>query len=292
MNIRLLQKHLKQNNLYLKKSLSQNFLIDQNIQQKIIHAAAPNGYVILEIGPGAGMLTNALVQSSKFVIAVEKDSHFSAFLKEKFPLNVKIIEQDFLKISLEDELNRLSLEDEKIKVIANIPYQITAPILVKLLTCLDRIDSITLMVQEEVAQRIIAGPGTKNYGRLSIFCQFYAYPQYLFSVSRNCFYPKPKIQSAVIQLKPRKKLLLEKNLQEFFFSIVQQAFQYRRKTLVHIFKKRYPSHTITDALAKIGKGSHARGEELSLAEFIQFAELLSNIVTTDSANYPNDNATD
>lgn len=291
MNIRLLQKHLKQNNLYLKKSLSQNFLIDQNIQQKIIHAAAPNGFITLEIGPGAGILTDALVQSSKFVIAVEKDSHFSEFLREKFPLNVKIIEGDFLKISLEDELDKLSLHDEKIKVIANIPYQITAPILVKLLGSLDRIDSITLMVQEEVAQRIISPPGTKNYGRLSIFCQFYAYPQYLFSVSRNCFYPKPKIQSAVIQLRPRKELLLEKKLHEFFFSIVKQSFQYRRKTLAHIFKKIYPSDAIACILAKIGKGSHARGEELSLAEFIQFTELLSNMPTTKNTNYPNDNAT-
>lgn len=289
MNIRLLQEHLKQNNLYLKKSLSQNFLIDENIQQKIIRSAAPNGCIVLEIGPGAGMLTKGLIQSSKFVIGVEKDSHFSAFLKEKFPFNLKIIKEDFLKICLDDELDTLSLKDQKIKVIANIPYQITAPILVKLLTCFDRIDSITLMVQEEVAQRIISSPGTKNYGRLSIFCQFYAHSNYLFSVSRNCFYPKPKIQSAVIQLIPRNELLLEKNLYEFFFSIVKQAFQYRRKTLVHIFKRSYQSQNIIDALLKIGKGFHARAEELSLNEFIEFAKLLSNITITNGTNCANDN---
>lgn len=292
MNIQLLQNHLRKNNIYLKKSLSQNFLIDQNIQQKIIHSAEPNGYVVLEIGPGAGMLTKALVQSSKFVIAVEKDPHFSSFLKETFPENLKIIEKDFLKISLEEELDQLSLQNEKIKVIANIPYQITAPILFRLLTCFHRIDSITLMVQEEVAQRIISKPGTKNYGRLSLFCQFYAYCKYLFSVSHNCFYPKPKIQSAIIQLKPRSELLLEKNLHEFFFSIIKQAFQYRRKTLVHIFKKTYVSQDITCALSKMGKSFYARGEELSLNEFIEFATFLSNTSTTNSRNCSNNKTTD
>lgn len=288
MNIHLLQKHLKKNNIYLKKYLSQNFLIDQNIQEKIIRLAVPKGYVVLEIGPGAGMLTKALVQSSKFVIAIEKDPHFSSFLKEKFPQNLKIIEEDFLNISLKDELDRLSLQNEKIKVIANIPYQITAPILLKLLTCFHRIDSITLMVQEEVAQRIIAKPGTKNYGRLSIFCQFYACCNYLFSVSHNCFYPKPKIQSAVIQLKPRSEWLLEKNLHEFFFSVVKQAFQYRRKTLVHIFKKTYALQHITHGLSKIGKNSYARAQELSLKEFIEFAIFLSKGSITDS-NYCSNN---
>ena len=240
MNIRFLQKHLKQNNLYLKKALSQNFLIDENIQKKIVRSASPTGHVVLEIGPGAGMLTDALVPISKFVIAIEKDSHFAGFLKEKFSSGVEVIENDFLKISLEEELEKLSLKGAKVKVIANIPYQITTPILAKLLTNLQQIDSITLMVQEEVAQRIISNPNTKSYGRLSIFCQFYTYPKYLFSVSRNCFYPRPKVQSAVIQLKPREELLLEKKLQELFFSIVKRSFQYRRKTLVHIFKKIYP----------------------------------------------------
>lgn len=291
MNIQLLQKHLKQNKIHLKKSLSQNFLIDQNIQKKIIRSANPNGFIVLEIGSGAGMLTKALAQSSKFVIAVEKDAHFSSFLKKTYPLHVKVIEEDFLKISLEDELDRLSLQREKIKVISNIPYQITAPILFKLLTCFDRIDSITLMVQEEVAQRITSNPGTKNYGRLSLFCQFYAHPKYLFSVSPNCFYPKPKVQSAVIQLKVRNELLLEKGLHPFFFNIVKEAFQYRRKTLVHIFKKNYSSQDLIYALSKMGKSLHARAEELSLYEFIEFAKFLSNIPITNSNNYSNNKAT-
>lgn len=289
MNIRFLQKHLKQNNLHLKKSLSQNFLIDENIQKKIIHAASPRGHVVLEIGPGAGMLTNALVPISKFVIAIEKDSHFAAFLKEKFSLNAEIIERDFLKISLEEELEKLAIKETKIKVVANIPYQITTPILAKLLTNLQQIDSILFMVQEEVAQRIISSPNTKSYGRLSIFCQFYTYPKYLFSVSRNCFYPRPKVQSAVIQLKPRQELLLEKNLQELFFNIVKRSFQYRRKTLVHIFKKIYPSTDIINGLASIGKDSRARGEQLSVNDFIQITKFLSKITATEDTDYSKNN---
>lgn len=289
MNIRFLQNYLKEKNIYLKKSLSQNFLIDENIQKKIIHAASPSGYVVLEIGPGAGMLTNALVPISKFVIAIEKDSHFSGFLKEKFSLSAEIIEQDFLKISLEEELEKLCLNGIKLKVIANIPYQITTPILAKLLTNLKHIDSIIFMVQEEVAQRIISIPNTKSYGRLSIFCQFYTYPKYLFSVSRNCFYPRPKVQSAVIQLKPRQELLLEKELQELFFSIVKQSFQYRRKTLVHIFKKIYTPNDLINGLASIGKDARARGEQLSLNDFIQITKFLSKIRTIENTDYSKNN---
>ena len=235
------------------------------------------------------MLTDALVPISKFVIAIEKDSHFAGFLKEKFSSGVEVIENDFLKISLEEELEKLSLKGAKVKVIANIPYQITTPILAKLLTNLQQIDSITLMVQEEVAQRIISNPNTKSYGRLSIFCQFYTYPKYLFSVSRNCFYPRPKVQSAVIQLKPREELLLEKKLQELFFSIVKRSFQYRRKTLVHIFKKIYPSTDIINALANIGKDSRARGEQLSINDFIQITKFLSKITTTEDTDYSKNN---
>lgn len=289
MNIRFLQNYLKEKNIYLKKSLSQNFLIDENIQKKIIHAASPSGHVVLEIGPGAGMLTNALVPISKFVIAIEKDSHFSGFLKEKFSLSAEIIEQDFLKISLEEELEKLCLNGIKLKVIANIPYQITTPILAKLLTNLKHIDSIIFMVQEEVAQRIISIPNTKSYGRLSIFCQFYTYPKYLFSVSRNCFYPRPKVQSAVIQLKPRQELLLEKELQELFFSIVKQSFQYRRKTLVHIFKKIYTPNDLINGLASIGKDARARGEQLSLNDFIQITKFLSKIRTIENTDYSKNN---
>lgn len=290
MNIRFLQKHLKQNNVYLKKSLSQNFLIDENIQKKIVHSASPTGHIVLEIGPGAGMLTDALVPISKFVIAIEKDSHFAGFLKQKFSSGVEIIEQDFLKISLEEELEKLSLKESKIKVIANIPYQITTPILAKLFTNLQQLDSITLMVQEEVAQRMISKPNTKSYGRLSIFCQFYTYPKYLFSVSRNCFYPRPKVQSAVIELKPRQELLLEKKLEELFFSIVKRAFLYRRKTLVHIFKKIYPSTDIINVLASIGKDSRARGEQLSINDFIQITKFLSKITPTEDTDYSKNNA--
>lgn len=289
MNIRFLQKHLQQNNIHLKKSLSQNFLIDENIQKKIVHAASPTGHLVLEIGPGAGMLTDALVPISKFVIAIEKDSHFAGFLKQKFSSGVKIIEQDFLKVSLEEELERLSFKESKIKVIANIPYQITTPILAKLFTNLQQIDSITIMVQEEVAQRMISNPNKKSYGRLSIFCQFYTYPKYLFSVSRNCFYPRPKVQSAVIELKPRQELLLEKKLEELFFSIVKRAFQYRRKTLLHIFKKIYPSIDIINALTIIGKDSRVRGEQLSVNDFIQITKFLSKITPTEDTNYTKNN---
>lgn len=280
MNLRFLQKHLKQHNLYLKRSLSQNFLIDENIQKKIVAAASPTGHVILEIGPGAGMLTEALVPLSKFVIAIEKDSHFATFLKEKFSADVKIIEQDFLKLSLDEELEKLDLKETPIKVIANIPYRITTPILAKLLTNLEQIESITLMVQEEVAQRIISNPNKKSYGRLSVFCQFYTYPKYLFSVSQNCFYPRPKVQSAVIQLQPRAEVLLEKKLQKLFFSIVKRSFQYRRKTLRHIFKKIYPSTHIINALASIGRDSRARGEQLSINDFIQITKFFSKIPST------------
>lgn len=248
-----------------KKRLSQNFLIDGNIVRKVIaEASIAKGDFVLEIGPGPGALTEALVETGAHVLAIEKDSLFASHLQrfDRSAQHLEVICDDILNIELPKA-------PEKIKIIGNLPYHITTPILTKFLTDYhDRISSLTFMVQEEVAQRIAAAPKTSEYGSLTVFLNFYADVSYAFKVSKNCFYPSPSVDSAIISLKPKK---VPPNFEiDKFFEITRKAFQMRRKTLKKSLKELYTEEHIIHALETCGLTVFTRPEELSTEQFINF----------------------
>ncbi len=254
-----LQAFLRSLGVHPKKALSQNFLVDGNIIRKIVQEAAiSSGDVVLEIGPGPGALTEALCAAGARVIAVEKDRVYAQALK-RFE-SVEVHEGDFLHFDL-------SILPKNTKVVANLPYQLTAPILTRLAP--GNFSTLTLMVQEEVARRIAAQPKTKDYGSLTVFLAFYAAARYAFKVSRRCFYPSPKVDSAVITLTLREPPPVDP---EAFFAFVRQTFQQRRKMIKSTLK----NPQIGEILEKIGEDPQSRPEDLSLDSFLSIYSSLFN----------------
>lgn len=248
---------LKSVNARPKKSLSQNFLIDLNIIRKIVQLAdvQPND-TILEIGPGPGALTAALLNSDAQVYAVEMDTTFARELHRYQNGKLTVIEADFLKFPLESLPKNL-------KVVANLPYHITTPILEKLFAY--SFSTLTIMVQKEVAQRMASAPGTKDFGSLSLFVQFYSKVFSSFKVPASCFYPHPKIDSTVIRLDQREPPKIDPNS---FFPLVHKAFQQRRKM---VSSSLAPKDRVKCSLAKIGVSPNARPENISLDQWVAFA---------------------
>ena len=246
------------------KGLSQNFLVDNNIIAKIIQTAdVQPGDQVLEIGPGPGALTKALLDRGAKVIAIEKDKVLSHEL-DRFQTpdqRLSTLCADFLKADL---LNLPS----PLKVVANLPYSITTPIIEKILDHPDLFSSFTIMVQKEVAKRMIAQSGSKEFGSLSIFLAFYTTYHSSFSVSPSCFYPRPKVDSAVVRFDLRSQLFLKDP--NPFFSVVRKAFQQRRKMIGTSLKKIYPLSIIQEALLKSSSRIDARPESLSLEQWLQF----------------------
>ncbi|MCC5832277.1 MAG: ribosomal RNA small subunit methyltransferase A [Chlamydiales bacterium] len=245
-----------------KKGLSQNFLIDGNIVSKILsEAEVSQGDYILEIGPGPGALTEALVNRGAEVVAVELDSLFAAALK-RFPIT--IYQEDILSFSL-DKLKK------KGKVVANLPYHITAAILTRLVIRRDLFTTLTVMVQEEVARRLTAYPKSGDYGSLTVFLHFYSEPRYAFRVSRSCFYPAPKVDSAVVTLTLKEPPEVD---QDLFFKLVRTAFGQRRKMMKKTLAPLYGAEKLMRALEQTGINPQARPEELGLEGFLSlFNEL-------------------
>ncbi len=241
-----------------KKSLSQNFLIDKNILDKIIVSAKIKPKEpILEIGPGPGVLTDALLNAKASVIAIEKDLNFYHALKRWNSPELTPICGDVLNIDLK------ALLKTQIKVVANLPYHITGIFLQKFLPLEEKISSLILMVQYEIAERILAKKGTKNYSSLTLFVQFYAKAKFLFKVKPTSFYPKPKVNSALIELTLKKRD--PKTSSPLF--LIRKAFNQRRKTLRNSLSAFYPPSKIGAALTKIGHSSKVRSQELSLEDF-------------------------
>lgn len=252
-----------------KKRLSQNFLIDGNIVRKIVdEAGIVSGDYVLEIGPGPGALTEEMIERGATVLAVEKDPIFAAELQRFDPSgnNLKVICDDILHVDLPES-------KQKIKLIGNLPYHITTPILAKFLSkSSDRISSLTFMVQEEVAQRVVAKPKTSDYSSLTVFLNFYAHVKYAFKVTRNCFYPSPTVDSAIISLLPR-EIPFDVD-QEKFFELTRKAFQMRRKTLKKSLKELYSDENILHALDINDLTVFTRPEELSIEQFLAFFKAL------------------
>lgn len=251
------------------KSLGQNFLIDGNIVRRIADGAGiENGTNVLEIGPGIGTLTEELALRGAKVLAIEIDKSLIPIHKKTLNYeNVEVIYEDFLKLDLKEVKNRL---EGPIKVVANLPYYVTTPIITKLLESDLLIDSITVMVQKEVAKRFAAEIGTKDYGSLSVFINYYADPKYLFSVNRSVFMPKPNVDSAVVRLdiKEREETIDKEHL----FKVVRAAFSKRRKTILNSLStygfKNIDKYDVKEALDLSGIDENRRAETLSPEEFM------------------------
>lgn len=241
-----------------KKGLSQNFLIDGNILRKIIQEAEVHpGDLVVEIGAGPGALTEALIEARADVLAIEKDPVFARAL-HRFN-EIKVFEGDVRDFPFE-ALPRQG------KVVANLPYHLTHAILTLLVPKTALFTSITVMVQEEVARRITAKPGTSAYGSLTVFLQFYSNPRYAFTVSHHCFYPKPKVDSAVVTFELKKPPVVKD--EEAFFDFVRTAFSQRRKMLRNTLGQIFTSQKVVEALERLSLNPQARAEELSLEDFL------------------------
>ncbi|GAB4226206.1 MAG: 16S rRNA (adenine(1518)-N(6)/adenine(1519)-N(6)) -dimethyltransferase RsmA [Chlamydiales bacterium] len=266
-----LQDFLRREGISPKKGLSQNFLIDQNVIKKMIDILhLEPGDTVLEIGPGPGAFTDFLAKIPHInILAIEKDLTLTHLLEEKYRNHprVRIVNSDILAC----ELSTLIPADQKVKVISNLPFSITAPALAKCLPLQDQIHSMTLILQDEVAKRICANPGSKQMSSLTLFVQFYSEVHYICSVSRRSFFPVPKVEAAIIhfKLRPPPQMINAEN----FFSFVRKGYQQRRKMLSSSIGKFYGgSGKVKEILSKCGISPQARPEDLSLTQFMQFFE--------------------
>lgn len=265
------------------KKFGQNFLIDTHVLEKIISAAGIiKNDCVLEIGPGIGTMTQYLAENAGHVVAVEIDRNLIPILKETLADydNVTVINEDILRVdikALAEEYNG----GKPIKVVANLPYYITTPIIMGLFESGVPIDNITVMVQKEVADRMKEGPGSKDYGALSLAVQYYAEPEIVANVPPNCFIPRPNVGSAVIRLTRHKEMPVEVKDPALMFKIIRASFNQRRKTLQNGLGNApelpYTKEQIAAAIAEMGLTPTIRGEALSLAQFAQLSDILGEM---------------
>ena len=265
------------------KKFGQNFLIDEGIVNKIVReAGVTKDDFVLEIGPGIGTMTQLLCEQAGGVAAVEIDTNLIPILKETLAEydNVTIINEDILKVDIK------KLAEEKnggkpIKVVANLPYYITTPIIMGLFESNVPIDSITVMVQKEVADRMQVGPGTKDYGALSLAVQYYSKPQVVINVPPECFIPRPNVGSAVIRLTRYKEPPVKVKDEKLMFKLIRASFNQRRKTLANGLNNspeiNFSKEEFTAAIESLHKGPSIRGEALTLSEFAALSDYFSNI---------------
>lgn len=278
--IEIIQKY----NFAFQKRFGQNFLIDGHVVEKIIRAAEiTKEDTVLEIGPGIGTMTQYLAEAAGKVYAVEIDRNLLPILDETLAEydNVTVINEDILKVDIE------KLTDGKpVKVVANLPYYITTPIIMGLFENHVPASSITVMVQKEVAQRMQAGPGSKDYGALSLAVQYYAEPYIVANVPPNCFMPRPNVGSAVIRLRSYEKPPVTVEDEAFMFRLIRASFNQRRKTLQNAINNS-PELSVTkeevvQALSRMGLSESVRGETLTLAQFAQLSDELCQKTSTES----------
>ena len=275
--IEVLQKY----HFNFQKKFGQNFLIDTHVLEKIISAAnITKEDMVLEIGPGIGTMTQYLAEAAGKVIAVEIDRNLIPILGETLGSyeNVTVINEDVMKLDIA-ELAERENGGCPIKVVANLPYYITTPIIMGLFEKHVPLESITVMVQKEVAERMQTGPGNKDYGALSLAVQYYAEPYIVANVPPNCFMPRPKVGSAVIRLTCHEKPPVEVRDEKLMFDIIRASFNQRRKTLVNGLNNspvlNFSKEEILQAVESLGKGAGVRGEALSLEEFAALSNALS-----------------
>lgn len=278
--IEILQKY----GFTFQKKFGQNFLIDTHVLDKIIASAnITKEDMVLEIGPGIGTMTQYLACAAGKVVAVEIDKALIPILEDTLSGydNVTIINDDVLRV----DINKLAEEyhgGKPIKVVANLPYYITTPIIMGLYENHVPIESITVMVQKEVADRMQTGPGSKDYGALSLAVQYYSEPYIVANVPPNCFMPRPNVGSAVIRLTSHKEPPVKVKDEQLMFKIIRASFNQRRKTLANGLNNspeiHLPKEVITEAIESLGKGAGVRGEVLTLSEFAKLSNVISGMI--------------
>lgn len=276
--IEVLQKY----NFSFQKKFGQNFLIDTHVLDKIIDSAEiTKEDFVLEIGPGIGTMTQYLCEHAKKVIAVEIDKKLIPILEETLKEydNVSVINEDILKLDIKKIVEENN-QGKPIKVVANLPYYITTPIIMGLFESHVPIDSITIMVQKEVADRMQTGPGSKEYGALSLAVQYYANPEIIANVPPNCFMPRPNVGSAVIRLTRHQQPIVEVEDEKLMFRLIRASFNQRRKTLVNGLHNsgelHFSKEQIQEALKELGVIENIRGEVLTLQQFAQLSNILKS----------------
>lgn len=264
-----------------KKSLGQNFIIDTNILRKmIVHAGIDDHTGVIEVGPGIGSLTEQLAIHAKKVIAFEIDQRLLPILQETLApySNVEVIHADILKVDIHNIIETYFSDYSSIRVVANLPYYITTPILMHVLQQATEIKGITVMLQKEVAERMAAVPNTKEYGSLSIAVQYYSEPKVVMDVPKTVFIPQPNVVSSILTLERRTEPLVEVNDEAFFFNIVQASFSHRRKTILNNlashFKKEVHKTELDTMLREINVDGTRRAESLTIQEFATLATAL------------------
>ena len=262
------------------KKFGQNFLIDTHVLEKIISSAGVTKEdCVLEIGPGIGTMTQYLAENARQVVAVEIDKNLIPILGETLAGydNVIVINEDILKVDIKEIAEKYN-DGRPIKVVANLPYYITTPIIMGLFESGVPIDNITVMVQKEVADRMQEGPGSKDYGALSLAVQYYAEPEIVAIVPPNCFIPRPNVGSAVIRLTRHKEMPVTVKDAEHMFRIIRASFNQRRKTLQNGLNNSpeipYSKEKILAAIEQMGLPATVRGEALSLEQFSQLSDIL------------------
>jgi 16S rRNA (adenine1518-N6/adenine1519-N6)-dimethyltransferase len=274
--IEILQKY----QFTFQKKFGQNFLIDTNILEKIIASAGiTKEDCVLEIGPGIGTMTQYLAEAAREVIAVEIDSSLIPILEDTLSTydNVSIIHNDILKVNI-NQLVEEKNQGRPIKVVANLPYYITTPIIMGLFESHVPLESITIMVQKEVADRMQVGPGTKDYGALSLAVQYYSKPEVVAYVAPTCFIPKPNVGSAVIRLTRHANPPVQPKNEAFMFSLIRASFNQRRKTLMNGLTNatglQVTKEMVQQALEEMKLSPTIRGEALTLEQFSLLSDLL------------------
>lgn len=279
---------MRTNSIFAKKSFGQNFLIDDNILQGIVDSAnVTSEDTIVEIGPGLGNLTHYILEKGAKVIAFEIDNDMIDILKDRFAnnTNLDIVKQDILKVDMEEYF-----DNKKVKIIANLPYYITTPIIFKLLEYRKNIDSITIMIQKEVADRIAALPCSKDYGVLTINTNYMADIKRIFNVPNTSFIPAPNVTSSVIQIVPNeeKEKALGIKDEEMFKELIKKAFSARRKKLSNSLSntgiKGMTKQDIDNVIEKVGLNPNCRAEEVSIEAYVKMENIISGRQKETSAN--------
>jgi 16S rRNA (adenine1518-N6/adenine1519-N6)-dimethyltransferase len=271
-----IRSELKEYGLFPKKRLGQHFLVDPNILNKVIRTAEVGKEdVVLEVGPGLGEMTLTLAYRAKKVIAVEIDPKLVAILNRKvkgYP-NVEVVKSDILKMDFKHFLKK---EGYPIKVVANLPYQISTPLLFRFIESKETFSTFTLMLQKEVAERLAAHPGRKEYSPLSIFAQMFLDVSIRFFIKPTAFFPAPEVESAVIHMVWKEKPMIEKEDEEWLKRVVKACFGYRRKTLINALKHSELSlhESIESKMERIGIDPRRRPETLAIDEFVRLADAL------------------
>lgn len=273
---------MKKYGIVANKSLGQNFLIsDEIVDEIILSADIKEDDLIIEIGPGLGTLTSSLLEKAGKVIAIELDKRMIEILKDRFSLysNFELLNEDVLKVDLKKLIDNEKNKYSKVKVVANLPYYITTPIIMKLLEDKLQIENITVMVQKEVADRIIAIPGQRDSGAITYSVYYYSQAKEVCFVSRDCFIPSPEVDSKVIQLAIRKEPIVKVD-EELFFKVVKASFAQRRKTLINalvnggIIKDKEEGK---EYLQRLGISENIRGESLEIQQLAQLSNMIKNV---------------